>query len=81
MKRLMVDDNIVQAVNMWIQHGIYPGSCTSLLLAGEYDEAFLHAHPLIKPFWQDHIDYIETLPEECRKGNMTAWAMAKRGGR
>ena len=68
-----VDESITSAIDMWIEHGIKPGSCTELLLRGEYDEAFQHAHPLIKPHWQDHIDYVETLPDECRGDNFDSW--------
>lgn len=71
--KYQVDSNITEAIDRWIIHGIKPGSCTSLLLEGKYDEAYLHAHPLIKPYWQDHIDYIETLPKECRGENMSQW--------
>jgi len=63
---LRVDENITQAIDLWISHGIDPGSCTRLLLLGEYDEALKHAHPLIKPHWDDHIAYIKSLPKECR---------------
>jgi len=68
-----VDENIICAVDSWIQHGINPGSCTELLLRGKYDEAFKHAHPLIKPYWEDHITYIESLPEACRGKNFDTW--------
>lgn len=69
----MVDENIKDAVNSWIDLGLQPGSCTYYLLKGDYEEAFLHAHPLIKPYWEDHIRYIETIPEECRGDNMKTW--------
>jgi len=72
-KILRVDQNIKEAVAVWIEYGINPGSCTKLLLEGKYDEAFLHAHPLIKPYWKDHIAYIETLPKECRGKNVKTW--------
>ena len=70
---LKVDENIISAIKVWINHGIKPGSCTELLLRGEYDEAFKHAHPLIKPFWEDHIKYVEMLPEECRGEHFDTW--------
>jgi len=71
---LCVDDNIVSAIDMWIEHGIPAGSCTELLLRGRYDEALLHAHPMIKPFWNDHIQYIENyVPIECRNENYNTW--------
>ena len=70
---LRVDEHIVQAIDLWISHGIDPGSCTYLLLRGDYTEAFKHAHPLIKPFWDDHIAYVEALPDKCRGENMIAW--------
>jgi len=61
-----VDQNIVEAIEVWIKYGIKPGSCTTLLLEGNYDEALLHAHPLIKPHWDDHIAYIKSLPMKYR---------------
>lgn len=76
---MQVDQNIVDAVVAWMSHGIEPGSCTTLLLQGKYDEAKLHAHPLILPYWQDHIKYIESLPVECRGENMKEWQERCRG--
>lgn len=70
----MVDDSIVSAVKLWIEHGIPPGSCTELLLRGDYDRAFKSAHPLIKPHWNDHILFIENcVPEYCRGVNYDKW--------
>lgn len=68
-----VDQNIIEAIDLWISHGLEPGSCTTLLLKGEYDEAFLHAHPLIKPHWKDHITYVESLPDKYRGKNFESW--------
>ena len=68
-----VDNSISDAVDLWISHGIKPGSCTELLLRGQYDQAYLHAHLLIKPFWDDHIKYIESLPAGCRGENFDTW--------
>ncbi|MCK5015905.1 MAG: hypothetical protein KAS32_02445 [Candidatus Peribacteraceae bacterium] len=68
-----VDENIIQAVDNWRKYGLPPGSCTELLLRGEYEEAYLHAHPLIKPHWRDHLIYIEDLPEEFRGINYDTW--------
>jgi hypothetical protein len=68
-----VDENIVAAIEVWITHGLKPGSCTELLLRGNYDEAFKHAHPLIKPYWADHIAYVESMPEACRGENFDDW--------
>lgn len=70
---LRIDKNIKEAIDLWISHGINPGSCTTLLLEGDYDEAYKHAHPLIKPHWEDHISYIQSLPMECRGKNMKSW--------
>jgi hypothetical protein len=72
-KLMGVCDNIKKAIDLWISHGIKPGSCTELLLRGDYDRAFLHANPLLKPHWEDHIKYIETLPDECRGENVDTW--------
>jgi hypothetical protein len=72
-KNMMVDLNMVDALQLWVSHGLYPGSCCYLLLTGKYEEAFLHAHELIKPHWADHIKYVESLPAECRGENMDSW--------
>ncbi len=71
----MIDENIKEAVEAWKRYGIMPGSCIELLLRGEYAEAYRHAHPLILPYWDDHIEYIEELPDKYRdvdnwKGDM-----------
>lgn len=80
-KVLKLDENIIQAVNLWIKMGLEPGLCTELLLRGKYDEAYKHAHPLIKSHWDDHITYIEHLPSECRGENYDKWGEDKRNER
>ena len=70
---IRVDDSIVQAVEAWIHHALPPGSCTENLLRGNYEKAFMSAHPLIKPHWDDHIKYIETIPLYCRNENYDKW--------
>jgi len=70
---MFIDENIKNSIDVWIDHGINPGSCTELLLRGDYDEAFKHAHPMIKPFWEDHIEYVESMPEACRGENFDEW--------
>ena len=74
---MRVDENIVQAINSWVKYGLDPGSCTRLLLEGKYNEAYLHAHPLIKPYWSDHVAYVKSLPLECRGKNMQIWKKKK----
>ena len=69
-----VDSNITDALVAWIEYALPPGSCTEYLLRGDYDEAFLHAHPMIKPYWDDHILYVElNIPEYCRGENYDKW--------
>lgn len=70
---LKVDTSIVEAVRAWLTYALQPGSCTELLLRGDYDEAYKHAHPLIKPYWDDHIKFIESIPLYCRNGNYDRW--------
>ena len=70
---LRIDTNIKEAIDVWISHGLEPGSCTRLMLEGDFDEAYKHAHPLIKPHWEDHIQYVLSLPKECRGENMQIW--------
>lgn len=65
-----IDKNIKDAIDAWINYGLDPGSCTTLLLQGRYDEAFLHAHPLIKPHWDDLVAYVKTIPAKYRGENM-----------
>lgn len=61
-----VDPGMIDAAKRWCENRIPAGSCTMLLLAGYYDEAFLHAHPLIKPHWQDHIEAMKEFPLKDR---------------
>ena len=68
-----IDISIKEAIDNWIKLGLNPGSCTTLLLKGDYLEAYNHAHPLIKPHWDEHVAYVESLPLECRGENMKAW--------
>jgi hypothetical protein len=70
---MKVDTNISSAVEFWYEYALPPGNCTELLLRGKYDEALKFAHPLIKPHWDDHIKYIETIPIECRNENYDKW--------
>jgi len=70
---LRVDESIREAVDMWLKHGIKPGSCTEFLLRGDYERAFKHAHPFIKQHWNDYIAHIESLPEDCRGENFDTW--------
>ena len=73
-KILRIDGNITEAIDAWISHGLPPGSCTWLLLAGDYDEAKKYAHPLILPFWDDHVEYVKRcVPDECKGMNMASW--------
>lgn len=62
----MVDKNMIEATELWCKHRIPAGSCTMLLLAGLFDEAFKHAHPMIKPYWEDHINYFKQIAKEHR---------------
>ena len=76
--QLNVDTSITSAIELWYTDGLPPGSCTELLLRGRYEEAFKHAHPLIKPHWYDHIEYVETVvPIECRNENYDTWRGVK----
>jgi len=68
-----VDIHIIEAIEVFISHGINPGSCVELLLRGEYDEAYKHAHPLIKPYWNDHIKYVESMTPAIRGENFDHW--------
>ena len=65
-----VDQSIIEAIDMWIKHGLNPGSCTRLLLEGNYAQAYQHAHPIIKPYWIDHVAYVMSIHERYRGDNM-----------
>ena len=72
-----VDQSMISAFKLYFLYGLTPGSCTSYLLAGEYDEAFERAHPMIKgeEMWNDHIAFVETcIPECCRNECFNTWA-------
>jgi hypothetical protein len=75
-KFMRVDQNIVDAVKNYFRYGWEPGSCTTLMLRGKYDEARTHAHPHIKNdvAWADHVKFIETcVPLCCRGENVSTW--------
>ena len=73
-RALRVDKNITESIDNWIEHGFHPGSCTELLLRGEYKEAWYHAHPMIKPHWIDHVTYVKTcVPDYCKGKNFDKW--------
>ncbi len=77
MSTFNIDPSIKEAVELWVDHGLNPGSCTELLLRGDYDRAFKYAHPHIKPFWNDYVEYIKTIPIECRNENYDSWKTNK----
>ena len=73
---MFVDQSIIDSLRLYFLWGISPGSCTTCLLQGEYEEAFARAHPIIKKeeIWNDHISFVETyLPECCRGKNFHTW--------
>jgi hypothetical protein len=57
-----VDKHIIDAIDAYYAFGLPCGSCTTLLLEGRYDDAFQHAHTLIKPTWDAHVAYAKALP-------------------
>ena len=72
----LVDNNIIDAVKLWFVFGISPGSCTTLLLRGDYEEANTHAHVSIKEdnIWESHIFLMEHyIPPSCRGDNVDSW--------
>lgn len=69
-----VDSGMVSAMEAWLDYGLSPGSCTEFLLRGDYLEAYKYAHPLIKPYWDDHVAYVEDcVPDICRGENYDKW--------
>lgn len=68
--RLMLDDNVVSAISLWYSKGIDAGGFAMSLLAGERQEALERAHKLLKPHFEDHAKYVESLPIEGRGENM-----------
>ena len=48
-KAYRVDGSMTSAMDAFIMYGHDPGSCTSLLIKGDYEAAMQHAHPLIRP--------------------------------
>ena len=70
---LMLDWNIVDAIKNYFLYGLPPGSFTTLLLKGDYENAPNHAHPLIKQHIPDHIAFVEMLPGCCRGENFSNW--------
>ncbi|KZX78241.1 hypothetical protein A3715_10260 [Oleiphilus sp. HI0009] len=70
-KKLKLDMDVVKSIALWYQHGIEAGSFTMALLEGRYKDAEHAAHPLMKPHIEDHIQYVESLPEEGRGSNVS----------
>lgn len=70
---LVLDTNMTTAIENWLKCGIYPGQCVWYLLRGNYKEAYSRAHELIKPHWDHHVRYAESLPVEARGSNMESW--------
>jgi hypothetical protein len=71
---MRVDSNITEAIDNWYEFGMSPGSCTEFLLRGDYERALRSAHPMIKPYWDDHIRYVEQcVAPECRGENYDKW--------
>jgi len=73
-RRLRADSNMTNAVNMWYLHALQPGSCTELVLRGQYDEALLHAHVNIRPIFGEFIEWVELyVPDCCKNENYDKW--------
>lgn len=78
---MKVDRNITDAIDRWYKDGLPPGSCTEYLLRGNYERAFMSAHPMIHEHWQDHIKFVETcVPACCRGENYDNWVGTNNGG-
>lgn len=79
---MRVDLGIKDAMDLWYEHGLPPGSCTELLLRGQYEEAWYHAHMHIRPdeIWNNHIELAKSYPLECREHNYDNWVGKKNGG-
>jgi hypothetical protein len=69
-----VDRGIIDAIDVYYEHGISGGKCVDLLLQGSYDAAFEVVHELCKPTWQNHINYVKALPVRVtRQVLVDAW--------
>lgn len=66
----MLDDNVVSAIKNWYLKGIHPGEFAMSLLRGNRQEALERAHELLKPHFEDHVKYVESLPIEGRGENI-----------
>jgi hypothetical protein len=51
--RLITEINMESAVELYFKYGIHPGSCTSAILAADYEEAYMRAHPHIKDRFEE----------------------------
>lgn len=73
-KTYCIDINIKLAIDLWIRKHIEPGTFTELLLRGKYDEAYTHAHPLLKMYFFDHVNFVEdVVPDFCKFENFDKW--------
>ena len=72
-ERLKIDLGMKDAMELWYEHALPPGSCCELLLRGRYKEAYYHAHMHIRPIFDNHIKLAESFPIECRNENYDKW--------
>lgn len=73
---MKVDENIVSAIRMYFLYAVPPGSCTELLLRGNFDDAKLRAHMLVRDdnHWNDHVAFVKNcVPVYCKNENYDTW--------
>tara|TARA_B100000929_G_scaffold247489_1_gene206236 strand:- start:12638 stop:13090 length:453 start_codon:yes stop_codon:yes gene_type:complete len=79
-KPRIVEDNIEQAVINFFIYGLQPGSYTTLMLVQNFNEAYHHAHPMLKSGPPDEPTYhqclelaFKELPEFLIRENVVTW--------
>ena len=70
---VMVDDKVVEALALYVTHGLNPGSFGMCVLEGRRNDAHRHAHPYLYNSLRNKQDAVKNtfafadrfLPEEC----------------
>lgn len=62
------EENMIQAIKVYFQFGLEPGSCTTCILRGELEEARARAHPhLLRCEFNSAVTNIERLYHTIRE--------------
>ena len=81
MQDLMLDESVTDAIDLWLKHDLQPGSFTTRLLLGYGESDLIHyAHPMLRPYIQDHIIYVDLLIQTNLRAAAKIAALRERSG-